>query len=57
MAAFESDSFVGILQHLFLNNQFIMIVMVDDYPWDLPNVILEDGSKILKTAFPNRKRK
>lgn len=57
VVAIESGSLIGELQHPSRDNQFIMIVMVDGYPWDVPYVIHEDGSKFLKTAFPNRKRK
>ncbi len=57
VAAIETGSLIGELRHPSRDNQFIMIIMVDGYPWDVPYVVQEDGSKFLKTAFPNRKRK
>lgn len=57
VAAIDAGQLVSELRHPTRPNQFIMVVMIDGYPWDIPYVIQEDGFKFLKTAFPNRKRR
>ncbi|MCP4295736.1 MAG: toxin [Proteobacteria bacterium] len=56
MALIEAGSYYPIA-HPTRENQYIAVVMVAGYPWDVPFVIEEDGTVFLKTAFPNRKRK
>jgi len=56
-AAIEAGFLMGEMQSPTRPNQSILVVLIDGYPWDVPFVQLEDGTKFLKTAFPNRKRK
>ncbi len=57
VAAIEADHLLGHVDHPTKLRQKIYIVEINGYPWDVPYVVQEDGSKFLKTAFPNRKRK
>ncbi len=46
-----------VLEHPIRPNQKIATLMFEGYPWDVPFVEQDDGIIVLKTAFPNRKRK
>ncbi len=55
-ALIKADSFY-LVAHPTRRNQYIAVVMVGKYPWDVPFIVEENGTIFLKTAFPNRKRK
>jgi len=55
-ALVEMDAFY-LVKHPNKPHQKIAVVMIGEYPWDVPFVMEEDGSIFFKTAFPNRKRK
>ncbi len=57
VAALDEGRLLGHIDHPTKLHQKIFIIEIKGYPWDIPYVRQPDGSKFLKTAFPNRKRK
>ena len=57
VAALDEGRLLKHINHPTKPNQKIFIIEIKGYPWDVPYVLQNDGSKFLKTAFPNRKRK
>ena len=51
----DQKNILGIVENVNYTNQFILEIIVDEYPCSIPIIIEEDNTIFLKTIYKNRK--